>query len=95
MDYAAPENKKRESGSLFDGWLIAGLFFVGEIFFVALDYLAATVEAVRGNVMATMHLTGVAVLGQGRLAQRIVGTTHAALGTGFAILLNCHCSAPV
>jgi hypothetical protein len=41
-------------------------------------------------VMATMHFTGSGIGRQCRAAQRIVGATHAATGTGGSCLTNCH-----
>lgn len=64
--------------------------FVVVIRIVGADHLTTTVHAVRGDVMATVYFAGIGIFGDGSSGQGIVGTTHAALGTGFAILLNSH-----
>jgi hypothetical protein len=56
----------------------------------AFDHFAATVVTVGADVVAQMGFTGGRLNGQGAAAQGIVGTAHIALGTGFAVLLNCH-----
>src|SRR5690625_1089035 len=54
------------------------------------DDLAAAIEAIRRHMVAQVSRAALLVLGQGRGTQRIVATTHAALGTGLTVLLNCH-----
>jgi hypothetical protein len=54
------------------------------------DHFAATVETVRGDVVAQVYLTGALLDGQGIRLKRIMGATHIASGTGFFVLLNSH-----
>jgi hypothetical protein len=41
-------------------------------------------------VVTTVNFTGVGIFGQRGRSQRVVRTAHAALGTGFTVLLNSH-----
>src|SRR5690554_739844 len=62
----------------------------GSVVASGVDDLAAMVEVDRRDVVAQVGSAGLLVLGQGRGAQGVVATTHAALGMGLAVQVNWH-----
>src|SRR5690606_14239712 len=59
---------------------------------VGLDNLTAAVEPVGAHVVTAVLLAADLIHRQGGAGQGVVGTAHAALGTGGTILLNSHFS---
>ena len=57
---------------------------------LGLENFAATVKAVRADVVTQVRFTGRWLDAQLRSNQEIVRTVHAALRRGLLVLLNCH-----
>src|SRR5690606_40484032 len=68
-----------------------GLTWTRHLFGVVLvHHLTATVETVRGHVVAQVGFTSGLIYGQCRAGQCIMRTTHATCGTSLLVLLYSH-----
>ena len=61
-----------------------------DLFTLDVDDFLATIEAVRADVVAKMHFTGLRFDGRSRVRQKVMSTVVAALVGRFLILLNSH-----
>src|SRR5213594_599249 len=87
------------SDSCFDQWegrsrLCPVMRPGGALLALGLDDLLAAIVTARADVMAQMHFARRRLDREGRVAEEIVSTVHAALRRGFLVLLDCHMGAP-